>query len=117
DPPGRATLLLRDLAHVTGSAYGRLRHLGRASTFRRPAGEPRRILVVRQGYLGDAIAFLPLLAALRRRYLRARIVLGVQPGFALRPWIEAMGHVDEVRELTLLDEPSYRRRLPAIARL
>ena len=70
---------------------------GRLAGDRWPLGV-RKILVARRGFLGDTIAFLPTLRALRRRYPHARIVLAVQPGFPSASLLDE-GCVDEIRSL------------------
>ena len=79
----------------------------------------RDVLVVRRGYLGDLIALLPMLEAVRRRYPQARITLGVQPGAATTAALAAGagGPVDEVRVLDFIDAPTRRARLAGMAGL
>ncbi|MCC2667554.1 MAG: UDP-glycosyl transferase/glycogen phosphorylase [Armatimonadetes bacterium] len=76
----------------------------------------RRILVVRQTRLGDLVVFLPTLAALRRRFPEAHIVLGVQPGMRLGALLEGCDDIDEIRELDFLREGSPSMRSHSAAR-
>ena len=59
--------------------------------------DPRRILVIRAGALGDCLLMLPALAALRERFPRARIDV---MGYPLRwAWALGRGLVDEVHTI------------------
>jgi lipopolysaccharide heptosyltransferase II len=63
-----------------------------------------RILIARpRGYLGDLIALLPMLEALRRRYPHAHITLASQPGIREPRMLVTTGHVDEVRVFNHLE--------------
>lgn len=96
---------LFELTRAAGFAYYGVRVAGRFLGGRRPVAV-RRILVVRHTRLGDLLVYLPTLAALRRKYPHAKIVLGVQPdmsaGELLAPWRD----VDEVRVLDFMSRPS-----------
>lgn len=101
--------LLYAATRLAGWLYYGLRVAGRFISGKRPVAV-RRILVARYGWLGDTIAILPMLAALRRRYPEARIVLGVQPGFSAGPIVEGLGSVDEIRVLKHLQPPAPPRQ-------
>jgi ADP-heptose:LPS heptosyltransferase/glycosyltransferase involved in cell wall biosynthesis len=82
-----------------------------------PHADTRRILIARNNCdLGDLIAFLPTLTALRARYPEAHIVLAAQPAVSGRALVEG-GLVDEIRTLSHLSEQSARRRLAGTVRL
>lgn len=69
----------------------------------------RKILVTRLSRLGDMVVFMPTLAALRRRYPHARIVLaiaGTPPVFEL---LKGQNIVDEVRELSFEKLPAKEK--------
>jgi ADP-heptose:LPS heptosyltransferase len=68
---GRAEVVLRALGHRAASA-------GR----RRPAREPRRILVAHHLLLGDTLMLTALLAKLRERYPRAELVMALPEAYA-----------------------------------
>lgn len=92
------------LTRAAGHAWYGARLAGRALRGR-PA-PVRRILVARESRLGDTIAALPMIAALRRRYPDAKIVLGVQRGFSSEFLLRGPFAVDEVRVLDHLKPPS-----------
>lgn len=77
----------------------------------------RRILVVRNGHLGDTVVFFPTLAALRRRFPEARIEVAVAPGGGARRLLEASPYVDEVLELDFFHQPRWRRLRGAVGLL
>lgn len=77
----------------------------------------RRILVVRQGYLGDFIALLPALAALRRAYPQARITLGVQHDMSSAALFRDCRDVDEVMPIEFLRAPDRLTRAVGLAKL
>jgi heptosyltransferase III len=67
-----------------------------------PAGTPLRIAVIRTGALGDFLLGLPALAALRRRYPRARLVMiGPMPAARLARWGDIAGEVVDVGDTAL----------------
>jgi ADP-heptose:LPS heptosyltransferase len=80
-------------------------------------GEIRSILVSRRGRVGDFVVVLPMLGALRARYPRARIVLGVDAEMPARALLGESGLVDEIRRLDHLSEPSFLARLRGLIRL
>lgn len=91
------------ITQLAGRAYYRLRLLNR-----RRRGKPaaiQRILVERYGTLGDTVVVLPALEALRQRFPNARIVLGVQPGYAAHDLLRETEWVDETRVLDHLLPP------------
>jgi len=57
------------------------------------SSEPRNILVIDFGQLGDVVLSLPALQAIRTRFPRARITVAV--GRAAAPVVELSGHADE----------------------
>lgn len=79
---------------------GALQHVGRrlARTLRgHPHPDVGAILVAQHARLGDVLAMLPLLAALRQRYPAARVDLGTPSGsVALGAVLRDLGLVDEV---------------------
>lgn len=100
-------------AYALSGAAGWLYYLGRVA-YRRVRGlqhpAVRRILLVRPNcYLGDLIAFLPTLQALRGRYPEARIVLSVH-GMPCSSVLELAGSADEVRPLSDLTHVNARVR-------
>jgi glycosyltransferase involved in cell wall biosynthesis len=100
--------LLHKTVHAAGVAY----YFGRVSlrTMRRqPSPLVRRILVARQGFLGDTIVFLPTLHALRRRFPDAKIVVGVPPEEANSPLLKGCSAVDEVRVLGFMSTARSER--------
>ena len=102
------------ILRVAGRLYWGLRVAARCATSR-PPWRVRRILVVRQSWLGDLVVFLPTLAALRTRFPGARLTLGVQSGFSTGGILEGSGLVDEVREITFPE--GGRRRMAGAVRL
>ena len=102
--------------NAAGMAYYGLRLLVR-SVRRLPHAAVRNILVARNNCdLGDLIALLPTLKALRTHFPEARIVLAAQPGMSGRALVEGR-LVDEVRPLIHLSESAASRRLLGTARL
>lgn len=92
------------LSRIAGMTYAALRRITR------PLGPSvRRILVVRNGHLGDTVVFFPTLAALRRRFPEARIEVAVAPGGGARRLLEASSYVDEVLELDFFHRSRWRR--------
>ena len=75
----------------------------------RESSEVRKILVARVGRLGDTVAILPMVSALRERFPQARIVLGVHRGFSAH-WLLDPKHIDEVRILDHLKIPTSSQR-------
>jgi ADP-heptose:LPS heptosyltransferase/glycosyltransferase involved in cell wall biosynthesis len=102
------------LSRAIGMAYYALRRGSRL--LRGDASAVRRILVVRNGHLGDTVVFLPTLAALRARYPRARITVALAPGSGAQPLLEASPYVDEVLPLDFFNR-SRRDRFLGAARL
>ena len=76
----------------------------------------RRILVVRNGHLGDTVVFFPTLAALRRKYPHASIAVAVAPGSGASALLRASPDVDDVVELDFFNR-ARTGRLLGIARL
>ena len=114
--PGFSRVEVRFLRilRVAGRLYWGLRVAARFASSR-PPWRVRRILVVRQSWLGDLVVFLPTLAALRARFPGARLTLGVQSGFGTGGILEASGLVDEVREITFPE--GGRSRMAGAVRL
>lgn len=95
---------------AAGWTYYALRCAARLARGRRPF-EVEKILVVRRAYLGDLVAFLPTLAALRRRYPQAKIVLGGQPNMTAAELLQGSTDVDEVRVLDFMSHADRLQRL------
>ena len=115
--PGQRAALAA--SRLGGWAYYAGRLAWRVARGERPA-TVRDILVVRRGYLGDLVAALPMLEAIRRRYPQARVVLGVQPGGGASTalaGVGAGGPVDEVRVLDFVNAHRRRDRLRGMAGL
>jgi ADP-heptose:LPS heptosyltransferase/glycosyltransferase involved in cell wall biosynthesis len=102
------------LSRVLGIGYYLLRRAGRL--LRGDLTAVRRILVVRNGHLGDTVVFLPTLAALRARYPGARITVALSPGSGAQPLLDASPYVDEVLPLDFFNR-SRRDRFIGAARL
>ena len=72
----------------------------------------QRILIVRSPvYVGDLVALVPMLEALRRRWPEAHITLGVQSGASAAAILENRGLIDEARPLNFCDAPDRRTRM------
>lgn len=99
-----------------GWAFYAGRIAGRAAERRGPVAV-RSILVVRQGYLGDFIAIMPALAALRRACPEARITLGVQHDMNCRALFEHCPDIDDVIDIDFLATPGRLGHLRGLARL
>jgi heptosyltransferase I len=100
-----------EAARAAGWTWYALRLVGRALTGRWPI-RIRRILVVRnKTFLGDTIAMMPALEALREHYPHAHIVLGVQQGAAIIPLVHELELVDEVVLLEWEKATSRRAQL------
>ena len=114
----RPSALARAAFHATrvagGAAYA-LRRAGRVLRGR-PA-KVRSVLVVRHAQLGDVLALVPGLKALRARYPRARVVLGVQEGGRTGDLLQLAGLVDEVRELAWMGRASRAAQVRGLAEL
>ncbi|RMG44195.1 MAG: glycosyltransferase family 9 protein [Acidobacteria bacterium] len=71
--------VLKAIDALVGPALCALLARRAARLDRRPAADPpRRILVIRPGGIGDAVLFIPMLRALRRRWPQARLELLVE---------------------------------------
>ena len=114
-PSPRRRRLVR-LLRVAGRGYHWARMAARLLRGERPV-RVRRILVVRRGYLGDLVVFLPTLAALRARYPHAHITLGVHARFSAGALLDGSPYVDDVRVLDFLAAPTRRERLQGALRL
>lgn len=108
-PPASKRLFI-GAVRLAGRGYYLLRVLGRVLSGRRPI-RVRKVLVVRHGLLGDTIALLPMLAALRKHYAGARIVLGAQPNMKAAELLELSGAVDELVTLDFFSRPTRLQRL------
>ena len=108
-----------ELSRVAGWLYWVLRLLWRAVRGGRgvSAMEPRRILVVRHGHLGDMIAYLPALVALRHCFPDAHLAVAVGPGSSVRGLLEAVTEVDEVLTLDFMEHERRLERLRGAWRL
>ena len=63
-----------------------------------------RILVVRNGHLGDTVVFFPTLRALKKQFPTAKIVIGVAPGSSGGSLLEGSPYVDSVVELNFFNK-------------
>ena len=93
-------------SRLVGLAYWSLRVPLRLM---RREGLVRRILVVRNGHLGDTVVFLPTLAALRKRYPAATISVALAPDSGARQLLEASPLVDEVLPLDFFNRSRLDR--------
>jgi ADP-heptose:LPS heptosyltransferase/glycosyltransferase involved in cell wall biosynthesis len=98
---GRLQGMTWGLTRALGWVYYSARLAARLAD-RRGSVRVRSILVVRQGYLGDFVALLPALAALRRAYPQARITLGVQHDMSSAGLFRNCRDVDEVMSIEFL---------------
>lgn len=105
------------LLAAAGAVYGGLRRIDAAAAGER-GGEPRRILLARnRAFLGDLVLLAPALAALRRRFPRARLDLAVGPGSPTARLLRDAGLVDRVVGLRAPDTDSRRVRIREASRL
>lgn len=95
------------LSRAVGLAYHGVRRLGRI--LQGDSSAVRRILVVRNGHLGDTVVFLPTLAALRRKFPKATITVALAPGSGAQPLLEATPEVDEVMPLDFFNRSRMER--------
>lgn len=92
--------------------------------------EPRRLLVIRPGGIGDAVLLVPALAALRVRYPRADITVLAErrnaAPFELCPAVDRLLHYDRPRDLftalrgrydVVIDTEQWHRLSAVVARL
>lgn len=110
------SIKLRALFAMT-SAAGFLYWLARGSPSPAKPETVKRILISRGGRLGDTIAFLPALRALRRRFPKAQITLITGrkiPGIEL---VQQDGLVDELREVNFFATEGLLMNIKACARL
>lgn len=111
DPASAPSVKLRvlfTLIFFAGWMYYAFRIFKRLFTRQRPL-RVQKILVTRLSRLGDMVVFMPTLAALRRRYPKATIVLaiaGAPPVFEL---LQRQNIVDEVRELSFAKLPTKEK--------
>jgi ADP-heptose:LPS heptosyltransferase/glycosyltransferase involved in cell wall biosynthesis len=114
-PPRRKKLPARTrwayrISRPLGHAFRSARVLAGLARGRRPG--VRRILVARRGRLGDMIAMLPALRALRTAHPAARITLATQPGAPGLELVRDAGVVDDlVTSETRRDAPPPLRLL------
>lgn len=109
-----------EVSRIAGIGFWATRVLWRAMSpgeTSRPPLEPRRILVVRHGHLGDMIAYLPSLVALRHRFPEAHIAVAVGRGSGVRGLLEAVREVDEVLTLDFMEHEQRLERLRGAWRL
>ncbi len=108
-PTAKFRMLYR-VSRIAGCLYyaaRRIRWKWQGQT--RESSKVRKILVARAGRLGDTVAVLPMLSALRNRFPQATIVLGVHRGFSAR-WLLDAKHIDEIRVFDHLKRPPDRKR-------
>jgi heptosyltransferase-2 len=94
------------LVYRSTRVLGRLYYLARRGT-RLLKGDTRRvarILVVRNGQLGDTVVFGPTLRVLRRQYPDAKIIVAIARGNGMRTLLEGMPEVDGVIELGFFND-------------
>ncbi|MEM1011441.1 MAG: glycosyltransferase family 9 protein [Planctomycetota bacterium] len=99
------------LLYRTTRMVGRLSYVGRrlGGLVRGRRDPVRRILVVRNGHLGDTVVFGPTLRALRSAFPGARIVVAVGTSGSAKVLLESMPGVDEVIELGFFNQGRLRR--------
>lgn len=114
---GRVQRVAWAATRALGAAYYSARLAARLATDRRGPVRVRSILVVRQGYLGDFVALLPALAALRRAYPRARITLGVQHDMSSAGLFRDCPDVDEVIPIDFLHKKERWFQAKGLAKL
>ena len=98
-------------SRVLGNLYYVARRLARLA--RGDRRQIARILVVRNGHLGDTVVFFPTLAALRSGFPAAHIVVAVAPGGGGAALMRASPYVDEVLELDFFNRDRRRRLIGA----
>lgn len=102
-------------------AAGRVTHLGRKLGRWWRGTQPvdvQRILIVRNPvHVGDLVALMPMLAALRRKWPQARITLGTQRNASAAGILAGSNLIDDFRTLEFCSSPSRRERLSGMWQL
>ena len=108
----------QEAIYLASRVVGGLYYVGRrlARLARRDRRRVVRILVVRNGHLGDTVVFFPTLAALRQRYPWAKIDVATAPRSGGASLLRDSPYVDEVLELDFFNQ-TRRRRIAGAWRL